>query len=57
MMPYRVRFTSTSIYMHPELYHVEDKLLLCALNCSFIALCRIENGFNKVRLEIANIIS
>ncbi|KAF7638796.1 CLP1_P domain-containing protein [Meloidogyne graminicola] len=44
---YRVRFCSVSIYIHQELRHVDDKLMLCALNCSFIALCKIEEGFEK----------
>uniref|UniRef100_A0A1I8C179 CLP1_P domain-containing protein n=1 Tax=Meloidogyne hapla TaxID=6305 RepID=A0A1I8C179_MELHA len=44
---YRVRFCSVSIYIHPELRHIDDKLMLCALNCSFVALCKIEDGFER----------
>uniref|UniRef100_A0A915LVS4 Polyribonucleotide 5'-hydroxyl-kinase Clp1 P-loop domain-containing protein n=1 Tax=Meloidogyne javanica TaxID=6303 RepID=A0A915LVS4_MELJA len=44
---YRVRFCSVSIYIHPEFRYVDDKLMLCALNCSFVALCRIEEGFER----------
>ncbi|CAK5076586.1 unnamed protein product [Meloidogyne enterolobii] len=44
---YRVRFCSVSIYIHPEFRYVDDKLMLCALNCSFVALCKIEEGFER----------
>lgn len=44
---YRVRFSTIAIYIHPELRFVEDKYMLCVLNCSFVALCTIETQFEK----------
>ena len=47
---YRVRFGSIAVYIHPELPPVVDSLLLSVLNCAFVALCKVEEGFEKVKL-------
>ncbi|KAH7700765.1 NucleOLar protein family member (nol-9)-like protein, partial [Aphelenchoides avenae] len=33
--------------MHPELTPIEDKLVLCALNCSVVALCSVHESFSE----------
>ncbi|KAL3076702.1 hypothetical protein niasHS_013498 [Heterodera schachtii] len=44
---YRVPFRSISVYTHPEILHIEDHLILNVLNCSFVALCKVEDGSEK----------
>jgi len=45
VLSFRVRFSTISVYIHPELPHVADKLILSALNCAVVALCVVENEF------------
>uniref|UniRef100_A0A183BLC1 Polynucleotide 5'-hydroxyl-kinase NOL9 n=1 Tax=Globodera pallida TaxID=36090 RepID=A0A183BLC1_GLOPA len=44
---YRLPFRSVSIYIHPELINNEDSFILSVLNCSFVALCRVEKENEK----------
>uniref|UniRef100_A0A914I248 Polyribonucleotide 5'-hydroxyl-kinase Clp1 P-loop domain-containing protein n=1 Tax=Globodera rostochiensis TaxID=31243 RepID=A0A914I248_GLORO len=44
---YRLPFRSVSIYIHPELINNEDSFMLSVLNCSFVALCRVEKEDEK----------
>lgn len=49
--PYCVRFSSVSIFIHPELTPVDDRLVLCALNCSVVALCSVDPSASEVSLR------
>lgn len=48
VLSYRVRFPSVSIYFHPDIAPVSDRLIFCALNCTVVALCTIEDEYTEV---------